>query len=159
LGSILFAVSYRGYQFGSPCIFVLYVFKQNNLPWTLDAVLLTIIALLFLIVSILLFVPVSSVDKYDDLNHCPKCGYNLHQRHLMTARCPNPQCAKMLGPEDFDAHFCRSCGTDVLQTIDKITGQFPAMQKSSMQMPQQPPLQPSSMQSPPQSLPKQPENH
>jgi len=60
-------------------VFVLYVFKQNNLPWTLDAVLLTIIALLFLIVSILLLCLVSSVDKYDDLNHCPKCGYNLHQ--------------------------------------------------------------------------------
>jgi len=105
-GSIHFAVSYRAISLAGPCI-VLYVFKQNNLRghWMLFCLLSCPI---FLIVSILLFVPVSSVDKYDDLNHAQVLQSS--PKHLMTARWSKSTMCQNAWPRIIDAHFCRSWG-------------------------------------------------
>lgn len=130
----------------SVLVFFLFVYKQNSLPWMITTASLFIMGLVFLVVGIVFFMPAPLAAGHDELNHCPKCGCNLRQRHPTNARCPNSRCDKMLGPEDFDAHFCTKCGTNVLQTIGQITGQFPAMPKSSI-----PPQQPNT-----QSSPRQP---
>lgn len=116
-------------------VFVLYVFKQNNLPWTVNAVLLSMIALIFLAVSIGLFMPTPSAPNRLGMNYCPGCGIQLQKKYSLEMPCPNPKCDKMLGPDDWASKHCFSCGTEILHVVGQITGQFPAIQKSSTQIP------------------------
>jgi hypothetical protein len=109
---------------------ILYISKQNSLPWTLNAVLLFILGLVFFAISLILFVPASTLPTYDN-HHCPNCGDDLLRRRTLTTFCPNLQCRKILGPEDWDDCFCRACGTEISQTINQITGHLPVFKKRS----------------------------
>jgi hypothetical protein len=106
---------------------VLYVFKQNSLQWILTAILLSIIGLVFLVISIKFFRPTSQTAHHSGMKHCPGCGCKLHQEYSMISFCPNPQCNKKFGPEDINAKFCTSCGTDIKETISQMTGQLPTI--------------------------------